>query len=110
MSLRLHGSQDFSLVTVSIVEVCSQFLVAGQGSTASFDTVANMRAGELSHRGGWYRDGPWFLVSIPLKDGENCTNCRVFQTFRSQQKSHDKHMFLDVPSFGSLPVISTNMI
>lgn len=34
---------DFSLVTVSIVEVCSQFLVAGSSSGASFDTVANMR-------------------------------------------------------------------
>jgi hypothetical protein len=46
----LHGSaapsQDFSLVAVSIVEVFSQFLVAGPNSAASFDTVANMRAGD----------------------------------------------------------------
>lgn len=34
---------DFSLVAVSIVEVFSQFLVAGPNSAASFDTVANMR-------------------------------------------------------------------
>ena len=39
-------SQDFSLVAVSIVEVFSQFLVAGPNSAASFDTVANMRAGD----------------------------------------------------------------